>query len=494
MTRTLFFYKYISVDGWLAQLGEHRPYKAVVTGSIPVPPTINKNSPLFYLTSIPIDIPHFQNKKIMYTSSNFKFHENIDISYQKEILKDSSISAIKANYKKKLLSLKNELAENSKRKIRVCFLVHLDSTWAYKSLFFAMKEDEQFEPFIVVTPFHLQHMVADDHLAKTWQYCTKTCGVEFCFPGVKFTNEKDELIDLKEFSPDIVFYSSLYLAPIHSLEQVSTFALTCYSAYCSGYCKLSMRAVLFRLYCLWKLYVDFDITKDFYIENNYILPQNIFPIGSQKIDEYSIKEKPTLTKPCIIYAPHHSVYTEKSKHTLTDYISSTFHWNGKYILEYAKMHPEFDWVYRPHPVLIKSIVSSEFMSLEEYMLYLAEWEKIGTVENGGDFIDTFLKSTCLITDSYSFLAEYFPTENPVIHLWHTDTKKNNYTTLIENIIPHYYRADSLDTLQHFLKLVLEKNKDPMKEKRLDLIEKLQLGKNLAAPNIINNLKKNLNLS
>jgi hypothetical protein len=26
--------------GWLAQLGEHRPYKARVTGSIPVPPTI----------------------------------------------------------------------------------------------------------------------------------------------------------------------------------------------------------------------------------------------------------------------------------------------------------------------------------------------------------------------------------------------------------------------------------------------------------------------
>ena len=27
-------------DGWLAQLGEHRPYKARVAGSIPAPPTI----------------------------------------------------------------------------------------------------------------------------------------------------------------------------------------------------------------------------------------------------------------------------------------------------------------------------------------------------------------------------------------------------------------------------------------------------------------------
>ena len=31
-----------SLEGWLAQLVEHRPYKARVTGSIPVPPTIEK--------------------------------------------------------------------------------------------------------------------------------------------------------------------------------------------------------------------------------------------------------------------------------------------------------------------------------------------------------------------------------------------------------------------------------------------------------------------
>ena len=32
-----------SLRGWLAQLVEHRPYKARVTGSIPVPPTNRVN-------------------------------------------------------------------------------------------------------------------------------------------------------------------------------------------------------------------------------------------------------------------------------------------------------------------------------------------------------------------------------------------------------------------------------------------------------------------
>ncbi len=33
------FYRMARSFGWLAQLGEHQPYKLRVTGSIPVPPT-----------------------------------------------------------------------------------------------------------------------------------------------------------------------------------------------------------------------------------------------------------------------------------------------------------------------------------------------------------------------------------------------------------------------------------------------------------------------
>ena len=40
-----------SLEGWLAQLVEHRPYKARVTGSIPVPPT--KSGAVVQLVRIP---------------------------------------------------------------------------------------------------------------------------------------------------------------------------------------------------------------------------------------------------------------------------------------------------------------------------------------------------------------------------------------------------------------------------------------------------------
>ncbi len=44
-----------SLRGWLAQLVEHRPYKARVTGSIPVPPTKRKcfRGPVVQLVRMP---------------------------------------------------------------------------------------------------------------------------------------------------------------------------------------------------------------------------------------------------------------------------------------------------------------------------------------------------------------------------------------------------------------------------------------------------------
>ena len=44
-----------SLEGWLAQLVEHRPYKARVTGSIPVPPTIREKiyGPVVQLVRMP---------------------------------------------------------------------------------------------------------------------------------------------------------------------------------------------------------------------------------------------------------------------------------------------------------------------------------------------------------------------------------------------------------------------------------------------------------
>ena len=39
LTLKLISVEFRSLLGWLAQLGERRPYKANVTGSIPVPPT-----------------------------------------------------------------------------------------------------------------------------------------------------------------------------------------------------------------------------------------------------------------------------------------------------------------------------------------------------------------------------------------------------------------------------------------------------------------------
>ena len=72
------------------------------------------------------------------------------------------------------------------------------------------------------------------------------------------------------------------------------------------------------------------------------------------------------SKKYIIYAPHYSVKNSELK-------LGTFDWNGKFILEYAKKHPEFDWIFKPHPLCKHNFIRSKiFKNMEEVNNYYNE--------------------------------------------------------------------------------------------------------------------------
>lgn len=47
------------------------------------------------------------------------------------------------------------------------------------------------------------------------------------------------------------------------------------------------------------------------------------------------------------------------------------------MLDWAKCHPEFKWVFKPHPRLKNALIKNNIMSEEEVERYYSEWEKIG---------------------------------------------------------------------------------------------------------------------
>jgi UDP-N-acetylglucosamine 2-epimerase len=198
-------------------------------------------------------------------------------------------------------------------------------------------------------------------------------------------------------------------------------------------------------------------------------------VGHPILDSYSVKDE--TEKKYIIYAPHWTVCGDNLRF-------GTFKWSGEKMLNFAKSHPELNWVFRPHPLLYNFIISSGFMRQQEIDKYYDEWKSFAVFSEGGDYIDLFKQSYAMITDCGSFLTEYFVTENPVIHLV---SEQLNPNSTIQEIDKTYYTAhDSDELIKHLHHVILDKN-DYKKEERVKLLEKLNFRNSNSAEKIINDI-------
>ena len=175
----------------------------------------------------------------------------------------------------------------------------------------------------------------------------------------------------------------------------------------------------------------------------------------------------------IIYAPHHTFLSEYN------YQMATFAENGKLIQEYALNHPEFEWIFRPHPSFSEKLIQNNILSETEIENYYKKWESIGNIYTESDYYELFATSDCLITDCISFLAEYLPTGKPVIHL---RSKKQNckFNSLLQKITENYYKIYNNTELIKTLDSLLIENNDYLQKKRTDTINLLMVDKNKTA--------------
>lgn len=154
------------------------------------------------------------------------------------------------------------------------------------------------------------------------------------------------------------------------------------------------------------------------------------------------------------------------------------------MLEFAKNHPEIKWVFRPHPILFKSLIDTKFFTEEEAKKYYSDWEKIGIKYSNGEYFELFNKSKMMITDSCTFLGEYFITGKPLIWIVGENSpfkNKDNY------ILNSYYRANNNEELLNLLNNV--PNNDYMKEQRVKELENSNLKNNNSAKKIADNIIK-----
>lgn len=370
---------------------------------------------------------------------------------------------VRNNYKRVQSILKKEKGH---RKIRVCFLVSESSKWNMQSLYDELLKSDVFYPFIVVTNLtrYLEHRPSYQRLLGFYQGVANNVEV-----GWDECTKKG--LDLERFSPDMVFYQQPWeLFENQNVKRVSSFALTFYCSYAIEDAYGVAKAHLRDFYSLLTRYFVFsDTYKDYFQKNCPYTLSNISAVsGHPKLDVYTDYHPQDYKHKYVIYAPHHAFEKNSLRY-------GTFPWSGQFILNWAKSHPEIDWVFKPHPRMKIALIEGGIMNSEEAEHYYDEWRKIGIAYEDGNYFGLFLESKCLITDCGSFLTEYLPTQMPVIQLCNEDSKEFTPTTI--KIIDSYYKAFDTFELHNLLEDVVLKKNDTLKNKRLEIIRELGLNNN-----------------
>lgn len=237
----------------------------------------------------------------------------------------------------------------------------------------------------------------------------------------------------------------LMKAEQHQFNQIS------HNMFTHIYCESAMHYQMFEEYCdIGKSHVEFSghPKMDCYIERHKTYEERSYDaINTNQQNVRPIK---------IIYSPHWNFTGGYA----------TFIHNGLQILQYAETHTDTTlWVYKPHPLLEKELITQGLMSAEEYGAYVERWERLpnAKVYLSGDYQEIFMSSDCMINDSISFIAEYMYAHKPMLLLHNDET---NYNSFGMECINHVYKCNGndLNSIFQFIENI-RYGKDYMKETR-----------------------------
>lgn len=325
-----------------------------------------------------------------------------------------------------------------KEKIKIAFALYDASIWCGDELYNLFARDERFEISILLC---LRADKPDDEAAKE----DFLRGVEqFKAHGlnvVAVENWKDDAP-----AQDVLIFLSPYFFAFSSepLPKILTpKTLITYVPYALDVTKYNFfKHAIFHI--AWKLFFYSAMSLKAYDKNCRVGMPRGFYSGHPKIDgffnvnpkfSFSWKIARANTKK-IIWAPHWSISE--------GVMNSTFHWNYKFMYEFAKAHPEISWVVKPHPNLYFSAVKDGlFPSLEDFKEYLQAWDALpnAQVYEGAYYQDVFATSDGMIHDSSSFVAEYQYVDKPMIYLTRSTQK---FYELGEMIVKASYTVDGQD--------------------------------------------------
>lgn len=366
-------------------------------------------------------------------------------------------------------------------KLRVAFVESEIAKWKTQSLFDLMKADEHYEPFMLICKRDRDETKGEAEIRRrvneSLSYFRRQ-GND-CIDALDMDDLN--LLNIRKFNPDIIFYQQSWFAA--SIFDAVKFALPCYVPYYVanyGSIDLDSKLLMHRFLAYFFMQSEAWVSALTAWAPWYYYSGKMLPFGHTMLDYAYLNPPHEPKSQCVIYAPHFSIRTEKVDN-LTGI--STFLWNGLEILEYAKKHPEMSWVFKPHPILYRTLIESNLMDKKSVDQYYLEWENLGVKCTDNNYTSLFTRATVMITDCGSFLTEFGATGKPIIHLISSMARVSPMKPSQE-LYATYYQVHNLDEMYATFETVLEKQEDPNKETRQAAVRKAGLRGNYAAKNIM----------
>ena len=330
--------------------------------------------------------------------------------------------------------------ENIRRKdkIKVGFYFDFSAHWCNDDLYNVFAKDERFDPvvFMPVDGWYNNQFDKNDFQKDAKKF--KARGLNVCDKNrASFDTPMEGILfrfrPYPEFIPPAFKLANLKLKETLVINFPYSFVLGTYLS------SLPLYNVS------WKVFFNsFIELEKFRTSTRFEMPRGVYS-GYTKLDVFFKKDAKLefdwkMTRPDakkIIWAPHWSMDVPFGG-------SSTFHWNYKFMYEFAKAHPEISWVVKPHPQLFQRAISIRlFPSNEALNEYLQKWNELpnAQVYTGAYYQAIFATSDGMILDSMSFIAEYQYVNKPMIFL----TKNNNKAYFVrEKILEASYRINGKD--------------------------------------------------
>lgn len=371
---------------------------------------------------------------------------------KKDIINYHSFAALKHGQYSLMQAVKKV---KSKKKLKIIFYVSEKAKWSSDSLFRELKKYKNIEVNIAL-PFHISSICYESNL----RFFEK---IDKDIIKLNLTDGKPQ--SLLDFEPDIVFYQQPWEIDESNLcENISKSCLCAYIPY--GYMLIESDYAHYYLpfhFSLWRYFAESAEHKKLLTRKNKFLGQSTYNFGYPKIDIFKEKTPSVKSQKTVIYAPHWSI---KGCHICY----STFDKNCWYFLEKAKSTPDIEWIFKPHPILIQSVITQGFMTCEEYCDYVREWENLpnAKVITDGNYMEEFLDTDALITDSVSFLAEYLPSKKPIVYL--SNGSNVGFNIIAKKMMKDYYKVETTQEIDRIFDRVIVKGDDYLYKKRMKALK------------------------